>query len=97
MRSVDSEGAGLYGKSSPEIGIIWVADIFSQMEGNMHMTVIGEVICAPRDISANHVSHCECIVNWREPVISARQLDAKQYSVQSCQETGWIAGSRTTP
>lgn len=46
MRSVDSKGTGLYGKYSPEIGIIWVADIFSQMEGNMHMTVNGEVICA---------------------------------------------------
>ena len=35
------------------------------IEGNIHMTVIGEVICTPRDISANHVSHCECTVNWR--------------------------------
>ena len=59
----------------------------------------GEVVRVPRGISASHASHRECTVNWREPVISAEPsyVSAEQYSVQSCQETGRITGSRTTP
>ena len=60
----------------------------------------GEEVRVPRGSSANHASHSECTVNWREPVISAEPsygVRAEQYSVQSCQETGRITGSRTTP
>ncbi len=72
----------------------------SQMEGCIHTTgTLVRRYVLPRGISANHASHSECSVNWRETIISvepSERVSAEQYSVQSCQETGRIIGSRTT-
>ena len=63
-----------------------------QVEGNMLAVVMVRRQGFPRGISANHASHSECTVNWREPAASARTKRAVQRTVVP---GNWMGGRQS--
>ena len=52
-----------------------------QVEGNILVADMVRKQVFPRGISADHASHGECTVNWREPAASAQVYRAVQRTV----------------